>query len=269
MAQSQIELNRVESYCSSDSSSDESDTEKQNQNSQHSVIKGRIGDLAESLLDQDQEDIPFDITFIIVESVDETGEKHGKDIKAHKVILANLSPVFKTMFYGPMKETNAAIPIGQTTLEAFQKMMEFIYCVDIECKDMTVLQLFDIVNLAERYQLPRLSKELENQMRIIDIQTIDDMMELASTACKFSQFGSVSSALLLNCAKFAEKNLVNFEKRSQFMLDQNAQGNGLLAQRLDSMLPPVELCKACGLDPSGSGFRYDCCCKYCTHNYER
>ena len=119
MAQSLIELNRVKSYCSSDTSSDESDTEKQNLISQHSIIKGRIEDLAESLLDQDQENIPFDVTFKIVESVDETGGKHGMDIKAHKVILANLSPVFKTMFYGPMKETNAVIPIEQTSSEAF------------------------------------------------------------------------------------------------------------------------------------------------------
>lgn len=251
----------------SDTSSDESETEKQNQTVKPTVIKGKVGDLAESLLDQDQGSIPFDVTFKIVESDGETGEKLGMDIKAHKVILANTSPVFKTMFYGPLKETNAVIPIKQTTFEAFQKMMKFIYCVDIEYKDMAAFQLFDIVNLAERYQLPSLTNELENQMRIIDIQSIDHMMQLASAACKFSQFGSVSSALLLNCAKFAEKNLINSHKRSQFMLEQNAQGKDFVAQKLESMLPPVELCGDCGLDPGPCW--YECCCKYCTHSIHK
>ena len=50
-------------------------------------------------------------------------------------------------------------------------------------------------------------KELEAQMQIIEVKSIDNMMELASTACKFSQFENVSRALLLNCAKFAEKNM--------------------------------------------------------------
>ena len=36
-------------------------------------------------------------------------------------------------------------------------------------------QLFDIVNLAERYQLPTLMKELEAQMQIIEVKSIDNI----------------------------------------------------------------------------------------------
>jgi len=123
-------------------------------------------------------------------------------------------------------------------------------------------QLFDIVNLAERYQLPTLMKELEAQMQIIEVKSIDNMMELASTACKFSQFENVSRALLLNCAKFAEKNMWRFDQRSQFMLDQHAQGNGVVAEKLKSLWAPVELCEHCELDDCDN---WRSCCKYCTH----
>ena len=88
------------------------------------------------------DDIPFDVTFKI--DVDD------KEIMAHKFILASVSPVFKKMFYGVMKESNDIIPVKQTPADAFSLLIDYFYQVEISCKEMTILELFELVNLAER-----------------------------------------------------------------------------------------------------------------------
>ena len=61
------------------------------------------------LLQDKSSDIPFDITFKVVrDNVTSDKSVKGKEvmgeIKAHKLILATHSPVFKGMLFGPIKE---------------------------------------------------------------------------------------------------------------------------------------------------------------------
>ena len=57
--------------------------------------------------------------------------------------------MFTHMFYGPMKETKKVIEVKETTFEAFKKMIEYIYNVDIECTEISLQEIYDIVNLEQ------------------------------------------------------------------------------------------------------------------------
>ena len=85
-------------------------------------------------------------------------------------------------------------------------MIEYIYQVDIDCKNMTMLELYDIVNLAEMYDMPDLMDELKTQLKNIPL-TMDNLMNVAHTAAQLNQFKVVSSAVLLTCSKFLKKSM--------------------------------------------------------------
>ena len=59
--------------------------------------------------------IPHDVHFLARRG-DEGDEKF---IGALKVLLADVSPVFREIFFGPLKETREVIEVNDTTHEAF------------------------------------------------------------------------------------------------------------------------------------------------------
>ena len=68
-------------------------------------------------------DLPPDVFFLVQA---ENGEDSEKKIGAHKLLLAGVSPVFKNMFYGPMKEEGEVV-VKETTPEAFDAMIMIKY----------------------------------------------------------------------------------------------------------------------------------------------
>ena len=94
------------------------------------VIKGRARELESLLNDQSGGvEIPFDITFKIVEYGEVNNEEQGnkeEEVKAHKMILSTFSTVFNAMFYGPIRETKDVIPVEGTTVEAFKRLLGII-----------------------------------------------------------------------------------------------------------------------------------------------
>jgi len=202
------------------------------------IIKGRAPELASLLMDQSEgERIPFDITFKIVEFGEVADEEEGgrEEVKAHRLILGSYSTVFKAMFYGPMKETRDVIPVEGTTVEAFKRMIEYFYHVDIDCSEMTIKELFGIVDLAERYNVDKLKEEMTKQMEIVSIP-MESLMEVVSIASEFSHFEVGSSTLLLNCAKVFQNNIRDKAAQLQFLVDQHACGKGLLALELITLV---------------------------------
>merc|ERR1712179_12099 len=80
--------------------------------------------------------------------------------------------------------------------------------------------------------------------------TMENMMEVATTATQFSQFEGASSALLLHCAHYYNKKVTQPSDRVEYMVAQNAEGNGVVALTLLSLaqaLPPSEgtICQNC------------------------
>ena len=102
-----------------------------------------------SLLDKDSE-IPTDISFEIVDGTEIV------TLKAHKLILAAHSVFFRKAFFGSglnFKESSGTVIIKETTKEAFEAMIDFIYEKNENLKYKTVEQLFDLLNISKRYQV--------------------------------------------------------------------------------------------------------------------
>jgi len=211
------------------------------------IIKGRIPEHS-ILRDQSEGGIPFDIRFKVIENDDMSEDNSGGSmIQAHKFILASHSPVFKKMFYGSLKETSDPIIVKDTTIIAFEKLVEYVYQVDIDCKEIAVCELFDLVNLAERYEIGKLKEELRLQMEIVPL-TMSNLMEVASIGCKFSKlFETTSASLLGNCAKFFKQNIKSALEHDRFIIQQLAKGYGLVVSdivKLAKTLPPLS-CENC------------------------
>eukprot|EP00092_Neocalanus_flemingeri_P027190 GFUD01029487.1.p1 GENE.GFUD01029487.1~~GFUD01029487.1.p1 ORF type:complete len:312 (+),score=80.96 GFUD01029487.1:54-938(+) len=213
------------------------------------ITKGKFARL--SLLQDPAYGVPSDVTFQIIrvtnEGTAEIREVLG-DVTGHKLVFAAASSVFRNEFFGGLKETADVIPVKETTYEAFEKLMFFIYHKDIDWSGVTVPEMYDVVNLAERYIMPELMDEMMKQMENVPLANNDDLLNIAHTATEFNHlFPDVSSALLLSCAKFLQKTIPP-SARLQFAIDQSGTGKEATVLQLLSLakdLPPVE-CSNCG-----------------------
>ena len=69
-------------------------------------------------------DLPPDVFFLVN---DEENRGESPTIGAHKFILAGVSPVFRGMFYGRLKEEREVVEVKETTYEAFDTLVKYIY----------------------------------------------------------------------------------------------------------------------------------------------
>ena len=81
-------------------------------------------------------------------------------IAAHKVILAVHNEYFRAIFFGTgafFKEgKDGIVVVKETTKEAFLDLLGFIYEKDIDFENKSLTDLFEILNLAQRYQVDKL-----------------------------------------------------------------------------------------------------------------
>ena len=126
-------------------------------------------------------------------------------IGAHKIFLAGVSPVFRGMFFGPMKEKKEVIEIKETTHEAFTTMISYVYkppgmfkVDEIFCPQ----KLFELLYLAERYQVGNLKRKTEDALQSLTL-TQENMIFTATVAKKFEKvFDNTSTKMLMRCLKF-------------------------------------------------------------------
>ena len=71
-------------------------------------------------------EIPHDIHFL-AKGADKGDDSRKKPIGAHKVLLAGVSPMFRSKFFGPMKEDREVFEVEDTTYETFNTMLKYIY----------------------------------------------------------------------------------------------------------------------------------------------
>lgn len=78
----------------------------------------------------------------------------GKEIKAHKLILACSSPVFEKMFYGDL--ASSEITLGDIKLDEFSQMLEFIYTENINF--LSIINAWSMFYIAKKYLLDDLAE---------------------------------------------------------------------------------------------------------------
>ena len=163
-----------------------------------------VTDLSQFL--EDTSEIPTDVTFRII---NEDGVLEA-EVKAHKMHLAEVSPVFRRGFYG--RDNNDKISgeviIQETTKSAFQSLIALIYkndSVSNTLRNLSFDDVFQVANLAERYQIQFLMEKIQTHFESLDIDTCNCNIEEALRSIQrfesYVHLQKVANALLLHCAK--------------------------------------------------------------------
>ena len=147
-----------------------------------------------------------DVFFLVKTEAGEHVEGFERSVGAHKIFLADISPVFKEMLFGPMKETGEVIEVKETTHEAFTTMISYIYkppgeefaLDEIRCPQ----KLYEVLALADKYEIFSLKTLASDTLGTLAI-TNENMIFAATVAKKYKPlFTDVSKKLLLRCLKF-------------------------------------------------------------------
>lgn len=128
-------------------------------------------------------------------------------IHTHKIILATASSVFEAMFYGPLAECNCIV-ISDITVDAFQKMILFIYTDEVDMTKTTIEDLLELYYCAEKYLIDELSLKCtqliectlsyKNILRALDLAVCMDMEEILRICLQFFV------RCCLNCSAFSK-----------------------------------------------------------------
>lgn len=98
-------------------------------------------------------DLLSDVTFI---ATDRSGNE--KRIRAHKLALASMSPVFKCMFCGELKE-GAVVPITDVSAECFTEFLQLFYkSADVK---LTEENIVEVMQLADKYDVKEFTEHIE------------------------------------------------------------------------------------------------------------
>ncbi len=115
-------------------------------------------DLLENIHGASDADLLYDVKLVVQ---DVTGAERGA-IKAHKLLLSFISPVFKRQFFGMIKEegnddgsTISVVPVRASSFSAFEKMIRYIYSGDqtIVTAVKELNDLFELFRLADMYMI--------------------------------------------------------------------------------------------------------------------
>ena len=123
-------------------------------------------------------------------------------------MLAGVSPVFKGMFFGRMQDTAEVVEVKETTAEAFETMINFIYdplhgetafnLSQISCPQ----KLFELLALATKYQIWKLATLTSDALKTLPI-TKENLIFTATVAKNYkAAFEDDSTPLMVRCLKF-------------------------------------------------------------------
>lgn len=144
--------------------------------------------------------LPFDVAFNIIE-----GGIVTEQILAHRYLLATCSSVFCTEFFGLLAEKRKIIPIKETTGHAFNFLLQYMYGFSLDYDEITVDQLFEILNLAERYDVAVLKEHITEKLAEFAV-IVEEVVEVAQVALAYSHFETASNSVLLTCSRIVKKN---------------------------------------------------------------
>jgi hypothetical protein len=115
-------------------------------------------DLLENIHGASDADLLYDVKLVVQ---DVTGAERGA-IKAHKLLLSFISPVFKRQFFGMIKEevnndggNLSVVLVRASSFSAFEKMIRYIYSGDqtIVTAVQELNDLFELFRLADMYMI--------------------------------------------------------------------------------------------------------------------
>ena len=215
-------------------------------------MKGRVSNFDWSILStllDTTSPIPGDIEFQVFDQQDQVVDI----LKAHKVILAVHTNYFRAAFFGTgtsfKEEKDGIVLIKETTKEAFRDLVGFIYEKEIDFGIKTLTELFEILNLAQRYQVDELKNMVSRHINNFPL-SLDNVVMVAATAEEMSHFEEVSTDLGKACVDLLATQLVNVRSVLNF-ISNNEDGATVvkLLKDLDIKNERMQDCDNCGKNP--------------------
>ena len=183
--------------------------------------------------------LPPDVTFIIEAKASDCGAEDST-VSGHKYHLALHSPVFRSMLFGPLQQDT--VTIKGTTAEAFQALIDYIYGHPVQLAQKCAAQLFEILNLAEMYDVPGLKTLSETSISELKLNS-NNVIEVASEAEAWSQFEDVSGELLERCTIYLARAVLRTkEDLIEFSRQHSDSPLSATAFRLLGRLPRCQNC---------------------------
>jgi len=145
--------------------------------------------------------LPYDVYFHVIEDSAVTAV-----LGAHRYLLATCSPVFRTEFFGLLAEQEVVIHIRDTTAAAFLFLLRYIYTL-AEPLAGDAEQLFEILNLSERYDMGGLKEEARRGLERLAIHE-ENVLDVARVAEAWQHFEAASTSVLLACSRVLRRLLV-------------------------------------------------------------
>ena len=144
--------------------------------------------------------LPYDVIFNIIEEGKITGS-----IGAHRYLLSTCSPVLCTEFFGLLADRGRVIDIKETRFHAFRYLVDYIYGINRKLEiDKEAQELFEILNIAERYDVQKLKENMIEQLNDMQI-CAKNVMEVARVAEVYYHFNTVSDSILSSCSKLLKR----------------------------------------------------------------
>ncbi|POO01500.1 E3 ubiquitin-protein ligase SIN-like [Trema orientale] len=147
-----------------------------------------------------------------MEGSDITFDVAGEKFRAHKLVLAARSPIFRSKFFEGSEEKNSEVEITDVEPKVFKAMLHFIYRdsltedVQLETSSSSPVSLVSdsltakLLEAADRYGLDRLRIMCESHLcKDISVKSVAEILALADR-CKASELKAV-------CLRFSAENL--------------------------------------------------------------
>ena len=131
-------------------------------------------------------DYPEMYYFMNEEESDVVFMVEGQRVPAIKIILCIKNRVFRAMFSGTSKESkDKTVVIEETSFDAFQTMILFLYTERLVFKDENDLKLIEeVCELSDKYEANRLMRETTKRLTKIAI-TLDNLQQISRIAFRY------------------------------------------------------------------------------------
>lgn len=114
----------------------------------------------------------MDVTFTFEDS------EGTQRIRAHKLILAACSPVFRMMFFGGFKE-EAVIKIVDIQEAVFQKLIDFVYSKPLELK--SIDEAIKVFTAGDKYDISTVTSKVEDYLcSLLSVENCIEIYDLIS-----------------------------------------------------------------------------------------
>ena len=148
----------------------------------------------------EESEVPPDVFFLVHEE-----DGGSARIGAHRLLLAGVSPVFKRMFFGPMKETKEVMEVEDTSAKAVRAMIDYIYgpADDVAIREAIkdISSLFELYALADMYDILNLKTKIMVYLYDLEV-TKETLVSTATIANSYRRiFTDLSEDLMIRCLK--------------------------------------------------------------------